>query len=417
MTAFSLLNTGISDGKQQNISTILMTLLEDEALSRVRLAEKTGLSNATITNLVGELAALGVITEHGEIKRGVGRPQKVLRLNREAGAVVAIHFDVESINIAIADLYADPIAQTQIPNMRDVPWEVALAACVRTVNDLLHDHGVQRRRLLGVGVAASGLVDITTGVNLLAPNLRWRDVPLRAYFTEHLGLPVIVDNNVRTMALYEALFGAARGLPSAAFVYTRIGIGSGLLMNGQMVHGAGFAAGEIGHTTVMIEGGAHCRCGNQGCLETVFSEPVLLAEAMQIAHEHPSGLLAQSLVDDTPLTIDAVFAAAAAGDAELAAMLERRVNLFAVALANLMNIFNPACIILGGIFTKERGTLLPTLRRVAHERAFSSLNHDVDIIVTEKGDRIGMVGAASLALDSLLYRPLLYRYQREGVGV
>ena len=142
---------------------------------------------------------------------------------------------------------------------------------------------VRRESLVGVGVGASGLVDPETGVNVLAPNLGWRDMPLRDIFSRRLDMPVFVDNNVRAMALAEAMFGAGRGVNTLAFVYGRVGVGAGFVVGGEVYRGSKAGAGEIGHTTVIPAGGAPCRCGNTGCLETLISEPEIVRQAQLLA--------------------------------------------------------------------------------------------------------------------------------------
>jgi glucokinase len=249
-------------------------------------------------------------------------------------------------------------------------------------------------------------------VNIIAPNMRWQNVPLREYLEKQLNLPVVVDNNVRAMALYEALFGTARHVRALAFVYARIGLGAGLVVNRQLYHGAGAGAGEIGHTTVILDGGEQCRCGNHGCLETVFSEPVLLREADRIRAAHPNGILAEQYAAAENPGIEQVFLAAQAGDTEVQAMLHERVRYVGFSLANLVNIFNPEMILLGGIFSKEHGTLLPTIQEMVRQHTFGKLGEHVDIRTTTRGRAIGMEGAASLALDGLFYRPM-YRLTKE----
>lgn len=394
------------DIKQHNLSAILMALLQDETLSRSILSEQLGISNATVTNLIAELQEQGIVAEGGEIKASLGRPQKTLHIIPEARYVVGVHLDVDTVNITLANLRGQQIDAISLPHMKDIPWEIVLAASTSAAEDLLERYHIEREKVIGVGVAASGLVDPTTGVNIIAPNMRWRDVPLKAYFEQHLQLPTVVDNNVRAMALYEALLGSAKDVQALAFVYTRIGIGAGLVVDRRLYRGANAGAGEIGHTTVILEGGEVCRCGNTGCLETLFSEPVLMRLAQQIAHEHPGGILAELFSTAESPTIDLVFLAAAQGDEVVQAMLKDRAQYIGLALANLVNVFNPEVILLGGIFSKERNTLLPTLSEIIKTRTFGMLGTQVELRTTTRGASIGMEGAATLALDRLFYRPI-----------
>jgi predicted NBD/HSP70 family sugar kinase len=220
-----------------------------------------------------------------------------------------------------------------------------------------------------------------------------------------LGMPAVVDNNVRAMALYEAMFGDAKHVQTLAFVYARIGLGAGLMVNGHLYRGAGAGAGEIGHTTVVINDGKTCRCGNTGCLETVFSAPALLDGAQKIIATHPDDILAAYAHTDGGLRLDHIFAAALDGDKPTRALLDDRAHYMGLSLANLVNIFNPEMILLGGIFTQERGTILPTIKQLVRNRAFSGLGQQVQIEVSQYGPGLGSAGAATLALDTYFYRP------------
>jgi len=393
-----------SDVKANNISAILMALLRLRVASRVQLASEIGVSSATMTNLTGELTEQGVLSEAGKIHGAIGRPQKALCISPDARYSIGVHVDIDRINICLTDAFANILTHEVITGIDQLTWQVALGKVTDCIRQMLQAQEIPQDRLAGVGVAAHGLIDPETGVNVIAPNMSWRNVPLRATFEEKLELPTTVDNNVRAMALYEGLFGVAKQVHTLAFVYARIGIGAGLMVNGSLYHGASAGAGEIGHTTVILDGGQRCRCGNTGCLETVFSEPILLELAEQVVTDHPDGLLARSVADGETPTLDGMFAAARAGDEVVSTRLKERARYIGIALANLINIFNPEMIVLGGIFSNERETLLPTIRDTVGRRAFGSLGKHVAIQPTARGAFVGMEGAASLALDRFFYR-------------
>ena len=291
-----------------------------------------------------------------------------------------------------------------------------------------------QRRCVGVGVGASGLVDPEIGVNVVAPNLGWHDVPIREILARRLGVPIFVDNNVRAMALAEAMFGAGRGVNTLAFVYSRVGVGAGFVVGGDVYRGSRAGAGEIGHTTMIPAGGAPCRCGNTGCLETLVSEPEIVRQAQVLAARAPDSLLALKLTTDErqktkdepssgrfvlrpssfvgefgaddalDAPIERVFAAARGGDRETLAMLDERAFYMGTALANIVNLINPDMIILGGLFAAGADLMLPHIEETMRRRAFAGLGGAVTLRVTSFGRRVGAVGAAALALDAFFYR-------------
>jgi glucokinase len=307
--------------------------------------------------------------------------------------------------IAVANLCAEIIHNSISSFDLSVPADAVLAQITASTNELILDSGIDRDRILGVGVGASGLVDRTTGVNVLAPRLNWRDIAIRSSLEPGVGLPVCVENNVRTMALGEAFFGAGRGATVLAFVYGRIGVGAGIVVDGRIFRGSGAGAGEIGHMIMIPDGGDRCHCGNTGCLETLISEPVLIREAETLAAAAPDSLLAGYLRQENGLRpTDKIFSAARAGDQTTLGLLNDRACFLGIALANLVNILNPELILVGGMFAEAHDLFLPLAERVMRERAFGGLGEKVHLQPTTFGWRAGVVGAASLALTNYFYQ-------------
>ncbi len=400
--------------KSHNLSAILRLLLRHGRVSRARLAELTGLSSTTITNLVADLLEQGVLAEvaaqpgaeRPKRKRRVGRPRTDLRLVPEARYAVGVHVGVGSVRVAVLDLCASPVNALSLDHPVDKPPRVVVAETAGLIERAIAESGVDRRKVIGVGVGASGLVNPHTGVNLRAPNLGWRDVPLRDWLNEHVSRPIFVDNNVRAMVLGEALFGAGKDVRALAFVYARIGVGAGLVVDGQLYRGGAGGAGEIGHNTVILDGGEPCRCGNTGCLETLVSEPVIVRLAKELARQDANGILVEHLRTGAGPTIERVFAAARAGDGATLAMLRQRACYVGVALANLVNILNPELIVLGGMLEQGQDLLLPAIESTLRRRAFANLGERVRLLPTTFGRRAGVIGAAALALHAFFYQRL-----------
>ena len=407
----NLVGSNSSTVRSHNLRAILLALLQQEHLSRVHLAELTGLSTTTITNLVAELLEQGIVVEKGTAtfkqRRGAGRPRMALRLVPEARFAVGVHIGVGSVRVAVTDLRANILKSHSLAHSLDRSAEAVLLETTQLIKQIVAESEINLQEVIGVGVGASGLVDPDTGVNLMAPNLGWRDVSIRDRLQQSLGLPVCVDNNVRAMALGEALFGPAQNVRILAFVYARIGVGAGFVVDGQLHWGSWMGAGEIGHTTIVPNGGALCRCGNTGCLETLVSEPAILALASSLAKRDEQSPLAKHLGDPGEPAIEQVFSAARAGDRATQAMLVERARYMGIALANLVNVLNPDLILLGGIFAQGQDLLLPTVEATVRQRAFANLGERVQLRPTTFGHNAGMVGGAALALASFFY--LQYR--------
>jgi predicted NBD/HSP70 family sugar kinase len=395
--------------KAHNLRTILLSLLHEGRASRVQLAKNTHLSSTTITNLIGELLEQGIVIEEGleetSEKRRVGRPRTDIRLVPGARYAVGVHIGIGLIRVAITNLFAEILYNNIWPFDIKQPASEVIQRIADSVQCVIQTSEIDRNRIIGLGVGASGLVDYSAGVNIWAPNLGWQDIPIRSLLEKATHLPVIVDNNVRAMALGEALFGAGRGVNSLAFVYGRVGVGAGFVVAGNVFRGSGAGAGEIGHTFMAIDQGKLCRCGNRGCLETMISEPELVSSAYDLATSDPISLLALYLADHKyERPIEAIFQAAHDGDIATRELISQRAEYLGMALANLVNIINPELIILGGLFSQGEEFFLPVVYDVVRACAFAGMGEKVRVQSTSFGWRAGVTGAAALALATNFYQ-------------
>lgn len=408
MTILQSAATGINSSniKLHNISAILLNLLHNTNVSRVSLAQLLGVSTATITNLVAELVNQGLIIEEGFIRNNgqanVGRPQKALSLVPDSRYAIGIHIDVGRVYITITNICGTVLEKQTFDHQLHTAWHQVMNQIVDVVEDVINRSGVDRNDIVGAGVAASGLIDPKSGVNVIAPNLNWHDVPIHDYLQSKLNLPIQVENNVRAMALGEALLGDQSNANVMAFIYARIGVGAGLVLNRQIYRGAGAGAGEIGHTIVSIQSDEGIQTHS---LESLFSEPAIMEAVDTLIKQHPDSTLAQH-IEQYGKTLKTVFQAGVDGDNHVLALLKERAHYFGIALANLINIFNPERIVLGGIFTYEQSLILPAIQQTVKQYAFANLSDHVQLQVTNFGQEAGMIGAAALALDSFFYRPV-----------
>jgi glucokinase-like ROK family protein len=406
----SLLGNNIISVKEHNMQAVLLSLLYEGQLSRIELAKRIHLSNTTITNIVGELLEEGLVTESecsdDEVDgiRPVGRPRTAICLVPEARFVVGVHVGVGTLRVALANL-RDEILVNQTENF-DVESDAAqvLDQIVAVVRTLIEASRVDPARILGVGVGLSGLVDFVSGVNVMAPNLNWRNVPVKEILSSQLDMPVVVDNNVRCMALGETYFGVGHNLESLVFVYGRIGVGAGFISKGEVFRGSNMGAGEIGHNVMLLEGGDPCRCGKHGCLETLVSETTIIRQAEVLRQRFPDGILARLMATEPAGNIvDCVFEAARAGDEHARAMLASKAYYLGVALANMVNLYNPELILLGGLFAQEQAFFIDPVIKTVREMTFGNLGDRVRIEATSFGWKAGVIGAAALALTQFFY--------------
>lgn len=386
--------------KAHNRRLLLLQLLRRQPISRVRLARETGLSTTTVTNLVTDLMANGYVEEVGTdlaaLTKGAGRPPLALALVPDSAFTIGIHVGVRHMKVALCNLNADLLdarsldmdhAQTPAANLIRAADEARDMVQAQGLNE-----GPTAPRLFGIGVGASGIVDIPTGVNLFAPNLKWRNVPIPRILGDHCGMPVTVDNNVRCMALSESMYGAGREKRALAFVYARIGVGAGLVVDGRIYHGSGYGAGEIGHWTMWtVEKGERRRPVS---LEGLISEREIIERAKALAPE---------MIQGAPHPLQAIFYAVRNGHRPLHALLDEVAYYTGIALANLVDVLNPQLLLLGGLLHEGYDLFYDAITETMQQFAFGGLGRQVEILPATFGERSGEIGAAVLALDRFFY--------------
>jgi glucokinase len=249
-----------------------------------------------------------------------------------------------------------------------------------------------------VGFGIPSLVDAKTGVAKTTVHLPLHDVPFRDVMAERLGLPVVVDNDANGAMVAEHRWGAARGARTAALLTLGTGIGGGIIVDDQIVHGASGAAGEWGHMVVDVNGPL-CTCGNRGCLETVVSGTALGREAMRMAHELPDSGFGRALAAGREISGMLATELAHDGDPVARDVVASVGHYLGVGIGNVVNILNPEVVVVGGGVIAAGELLLEPARRVVADRALAPSRDQVRIVPTRFGDASGMIGAALLAMD------------------
>jgi len=267
-----------------------------------------------------------------------------------------------------------------------------------TIDRLLGLRNIDVSQLHSISVACAGAIDFDRGIVTLSPNLPgWRDIPLRDIVKEKYGVNTFLLNDASAAVLSEHRFGAGRGLNNLIYITVSTGIGSGIMINGQLYSGASGGAGEIGHTTIDVNG-PRCSCGNIGCLEMLASGTAMAREAIRRikAGERSSPIkITKGKIEN--ITAEEVSMAAQGGDSLALEVILQAATYLGVGLVNVVNVFNPEMIIIGGGMSKMGDLLLNPARQVVKERAYQLLAQAVRIVLAELGDNAEVLGAAIFA--------------------
>jgi N-acetylglucosamine repressor len=382
---------------------VLNLVRSDPTLSRAEIARQTALSPAAVTGIVDALAQAGLLREGPTTMTGApGRRPARLLFNPGARLTLGIAIDVPEVSAALVDLGGDLRDVSRASVAPGASPDEVLALAARLGQRALRTAG--HTPVVGVGVAVPGMVSWPDGVNLYSPNFGWHDVPVRTLLESSLDQHVLVDNEVRSLALAEYLFGAARDTRTAAFIDAGYGVGGAIILDGEMFRGVHGAAGEVGHNTI-DPSGPRCACGNRGCLEVYASVNGLVARAHEALTAGRVSVLAAAGNGATPLTVETIRSAAEGGDELATELLGRAAHYLGLAVANAIDNWDPELVVLSGpviacgghffddlLMTEQRSVLEVGRSRVEVRRA--AIHKDAKI-----------VGAATLAIAEYLAAP------------
>ncbi|MDY6875806.1 MAG: ROK family transcriptional regulator [Chloroflexota bacterium] len=383
--------------KEHNQQLVLKAIYTGQANSRAAIAEQTSLTRPTVSQIVGELLAAGLVQEEGQGESSGGKPPTILGFVDDAYQVIGLHLGGHRTFGAVTDLRGQILARAARPTDRtDV--ESVLTGLALTLDNL---RAQATRPLLGIGVSVPGLVDPRNGVVRYTAYLNWQDVPLGQRLAAHCDdIPVYLDNDTNLAALGERVFGAGGGIDNMVIVMVGVaGIGAGIVVNGEIYHGAGGGAGEIGHMPI-ANNDVPCVCGRRGCLEAVSSGWALVRQAREIAAAHPDSALNTLAPDD--ITFDDVQQAVKAGDKAAVTLALDAGHYLGLMVAILSSTVNPQRIIIGGSVSELGEPLFDSLRRTAVEHTLAILADETEILPASLGTDVNILGAAAQVLKGEL---------------
>jgi len=388
--------------RRANLSSIVRQLHGRGPQSRSELVARTGLTRSAIRALLGEFVAAELLVEERAALGGLpGRPSPVVRPVPEAAMVLALEITVDSSAVAVVGLGGEVLEHRRVEQPRNRTALDERLDDMRTLTAQLRLPASAPESFIGVGVAVAGLVRRTDGWVSTAPNLGWHDVPLGTLLGPALGidLPVHVGNEADLGALAELRRGAAAGADDLVFVSGEVGVGGGIIVDGQSLTGVAGFAGEVGHMPVNPSGSA-CRCGSVGCWETEVGEEALLRGAGR----SPDG--------GRP-AVDAVIEDAIAGSPAAIESLARMGRWLGIGLALLVNLLNPRVIVLGGLFGRVHPFVGAAIRAELDRRALPAPRALLRVAPAALGEDAPLIGAAELAFEPFLTDPASWLGPRE----
>lgn len=369
-------------------------------ISRVELAELTGLTQATISTVVRELLADGVISETGRGESTGGKPRMHLEINPASRLAIGVHVGQDYITYIVADLGGTVVGRKRVDGPGDASPITVVARMADDIESLIVGLDLDRSSIVGMGLAIPGPVDRENGTVRGVPSLAgWSDFPIRKALATSTGLQCEFDNDATAAAIGEYWLGATEGYGSYASVYMGSGIGSGIVIDGTIYHGVSSNVGEIGHISVDVNG-LVCTCGNVGCLE-LYAGPRAVVE--KAADAVANGTLDLPLTGRISVDFAAIGSAAARGDDAARALIEESAEYLAAALVSMVNLLDLQLIVLAGsAFSTAGSTYVQIISRILSERALARGIHGVEVRMSVNGNDAAALGAATLMLQDRL---------------
>ena len=394
-----------------NQNSLLNLIRLNAPISRPQLAELSGLSLATVIGLTGELIKRNFVLESGPAESTGGRKATLLDLHPEGGFALGLMVrGFENIGV-IVNLRGDVVFSLHRDSSLKHQSAQAVEQIVEMTNDLLSQSGVDKDLVIGLGCALSGYIDAKSGICVDSWNLDWHNVELAEPLSQRLGLPVVIDNDVSCITTYEKLFGWGSNYENFFTVVLGRGVGLGLVLNGVVYRGATGGAGEFGHM-VAVPGGRRCECGKRGCLEEYISFRGIIANYRELNYKEniPFNMTLNSSSDQAVRSeermVHELFERASEGDELATQAFQHSGELMGIALANLVNVLNPECIVLTGEGAFVEQVMFQSMEAVLRQNLFSQLGKDLRLLVEPLvGYESWARGAAALVLHRFFVLP------------
>lgn len=383
-----------------NLERVVRAVRMAGSLTQAEIARTTGLSAATVSNIVRELKESGTVqvtpTSAG------GRRARAVSLSGDAGTVVGVDFGHSHLRVAVGNLAHQVLAEEAEPIDVDASAAEGFDRAEQLVHRLIATTGMSREKLIGVGLGVPGPIDVETGElgsTSILPG--WSGTHPREELAARLGVPVHVDNDANLGALGEQVWGNGRGANDLAYIKIASGVGAGLVINGQIYRGPGGTAGEIGHIT-LDESGPVCRCGNRGCLET-FTAARYVLPLLHSSH-------------GTDLTMARVVQLAREGDPGCRRVVGDLGRHIGSGVANLCNLLNPSRVVIGGDLAEAGDVVLGPVRDSVARYAIPSAARQLTVVPGTLGGRAEVLGALALVLSEMGDATLLDSSASAGAG-
>ncbi|PLR77372.1 XylR family transcriptional regulator [Bacillus sp. V3-13] len=385
--------------KEINRSIVINLIRDSGKISRSDISKITEMSLSTVTYIVDELLGINLVREVGVATSTGGRRPVLLEFNADYGYTVGLKIEEKRILFALTNLNADilELVEKKFDKSDDIQNIVSLIA--HEITEILQKSNIEQEQLMGIGIAASGLINRQEGTIVRSSMLGWENIPICQWISERVNnIPVFIDKNVNAYAMAELWSGEGKDLANFVCISVGAGLGMALVVDKKIYYGEFGGAGEFGHTVLKI-GGFPCHCGQRGCLEMYASEFFLSNQGEELREKYPD-----TMIND--FTFEDVHAAAVKGDRLALELMDSFGENLGYGILNAINSLNPHKILLIGEGMKYKESFIEAAINIAKVNFFSAANIQTEIIPTQLGDDSWLKGASLLAINHLFQAPI-----------
>ncbi|WP_460415728.1 ROK family protein [Planifilum fimeticola] len=375
--------------KKINQSIVLEMIRNHCPISRAQIAELTGLTKGTVSTIVNDLMKDNLVYEIGPGRSSGGRRPVMLMFNKAAGYSIGVDLGVNYLLTVLTDLQGNIVLE-QTSLYQDLSYDEILSLLKKDLRTVIDQAPSSTYGIIGIGIGIPGIVG-NDGTVLFTPNLGWKDVDLKGVINNEFQVPVWIDNEANTGALGEKLYGAGREASDLVYVSVGIGIGTGIVLNGELYKGISGFSGEIGHTTIEVNG-KKCRCGNKGCWELYASEHALLSQAKSLPMFRGG--------DNREIDLESLIRLADEGHTEVINLFNQIGEYLGIGIMNIALSFNPELVIIGNRLSKAQQWIVNPVKKVLSNRLMPYHREKLRVEFSNLGVYSSALGASSLAISN-----------------
>lgn len=390
--------------RNTNTLSILECIRQFGPITKREIQVRTGLSWGAISNIITDLFNKRVISETKSAESLIGRIPCKFDISNNDNLIIGVDINIEGLTAVLIDLKNRMIKSAKI-NIIKNDRDGILEQTKQIIHNLIKDSNVNKKKIIGIGVAMQGAVDAEKGISIFSPHFRgWQDVPVKDMLEKEFNIPVLVEHDPNCMALSERWMGAANGVNNLLFIRLSMAIGMSIIINGVLYKGLDGSAGEFGHVT-MNPSGPKCSCGNYGCLETYVSGNNILQKAIEGIKIGRNTVLSGFLEHMQDLELVNVIEAARQGDDFACGLFDEAGIYLGIGISNLISILNPDLIIIGGEMIKCEDLFLKRTREVISQKAWK--NSRVNLVTSRLENNSAAIGAATIFVQKIFSGEML----------